>query len=45
VPEVADSRSLVWRRAWRALLDYEWAADQDDYEVHPEDVVRDKVAS
>ena len=35
--EPSDKRSLPWRRAWRALTEYEWAADDDEYEEHPEE--------
>ena len=31
--EPSDTRSRSWRRAWRGLLDYEWAEDDDEYEV------------
>lgn len=36
-------RSLPWRRAWRALLDYTWTEDETEYEIHPELDAKEKV--
>lgn len=38
-----DTRSLPWRRAWRALLDYHWSEDDLDFEEHPETNACEKV--